>query len=334
MKNFVAILMVVLVGGFVAWFSWKGDGHFLQILLRQHEAESFPHVQGEILSGKVGTYTTRKGRIYYHASFNYRYVVNGQSVQGWRYRYDGHPDDEAAVKAIVDAHPRGSTVEVYYNPKDPLDAVLSPAVDAEDVILPLILSALSLFLLWPLVGMVGALRWGGPQVAGGVKMVTEIPVTRLRMPRFQPLPVAILTMAALYLVAAGAVAYVFPLTPPWAAWQWSLAGVLSAGAAVYLWRFWKAHSGREDLVIDDGARTVQLPLNYKRRGRAPVPFSEIRAVVLNKVRHQRKYGYYYSYMVTLELQDESQQKLIDLGQERAESLAAWLREKLGLPGAM
>jgi hypothetical protein len=63
-----------------------------------------------------------------------------------------------------------------------------------------------------------------------------------------------------------------------------------------------------------------------------LPFSEIREVAMKKVRHQRKGGAYYTYLVTLEMQDGSQQDLIDTKLSRAEPFAAWLKEKFALPG--
>ncbi len=98
----------------------------------------------------------------------------------------------------------------------------------------------------------------------------------------------------------------------------------------YGWQYWKVHSGRQDLVIDEGARTIQLPLTYKRRTQTPVPFSEIQAVALEQVGRQRKGRAYYNYLVTLKMKDGSVQNLISMNQARAEALAAWLEEKLGV----
>jgi uncharacterized membrane protein len=52
--------------------------------LRQHEAESFSVVRGEILSSEVTTYTGSKGHIYYHASFGYRYFGESYREHGPR----------------------------------------------------------------------------------------------------------------------------------------------------------------------------------------------------------------------------------------------------------
>jgi hypothetical protein len=100
---------------------------------------------------------------------------------------------------------------------------------------------------------------------------------------------------------------------------------------VYAWQRIDVGSGKRDLVIDEGAQTVQLPLTYGRRERNPVSISQIRSILLNKVRHRTKRGYYYTYMVTLDMAAGPHQKLIDLNMTRGDSLATWLKEKLRLP---
>lgn len=85
-------------------------------------------------------------------------------------------------------------------------------------------------------------------------------------------------------------------------------------------------------MIDEGARTVLLPLTYGRREQSPISFSQVRSVVIDKVRHQTKNGVYYTYMVALDMTDNSEQKLIDLNQTRAASLASWLKAKFGFTG--
>jgi len=72
-------------------------------------------------------------------------------------------------------------------------------------------------------------------------------------------------------------------------------------------------------VIDEAARTFQLPLTYKRSEQMQMSFSQVRSVLLNKVRHSSKGGSYYTYLVTLELKDNSREKLVELGHKRGVS---------------
>jgi hypothetical protein len=98
-----------------------------------------------------------------------------------------------------------------------------------------------------------------------------------------------------------------------------------AGALVYFRQYRRIASGIQDLVIDESARTVELPLTCNRRERRTLAFSDIKAVGL-----QKRNGA-ITYAPTLQLQDGSSERLTDLDRESAESFVAWLWEKFGRP---
>jgi hypothetical protein len=193
-----------------------------------------------------------------------------------------------------------------------------------------------MFLIWLIMAKSGKeIIWPGQGVlvAGGMEVITEMMVVRVRLPRFLPLSMGFATIAILCAVAAALSLFAFPAISPWTVWQCSIAGILLGGGAVYAWQFLYLRSGKQDLVIDEGARTVWLPLTYGRREQTPVPFSQVRSVIIDKVRHQAKNSVYYTYMVALDMMDNSEQKLIDLNETRADSLASWLRGKFGFTGS-
>jgi hypothetical protein len=328
MKIFNVILLTVVLLVLTYFLFFIG----VRTLLRQHFSESYPHVQGTVLSSQVTITHGSKGLIHYHVHISYRYTVDGTEYTGYRYRYDGHPSDSASAYAIVNNHPPDSAVDVYYNPADATDCLLSPGVDAQDVAINFIIAAIILFLFFAVLSSAQRtdLPWGGRKATGGVKVMTEMMVTRLRLPRYPPLPVTLIATAILMIVAAAAVGLGLLSTSPWASGEWALIIVILGGAAVFTWQYLDVRSGKRDLVIDEGARTVQLPLTYGRSEQTPVSFSQIRSILLNKIKHQRKGGAFYTYMVTLDMADASQEKLIDLNQTRAESLGTWLRQKLGV----
>jgi hypothetical protein len=282
------------------------------------------------LSSQVTITHGSKGSIHYHPSIQYQYAVAGMSYNSWRYRYDGHPTDQASVNGIVAACPRGAAVDVYYNPNDPMDAVLSPAVDTQDVSMLFVFAPVNLLLIWLLMGAIRQADLGNP-AAGGVKVISEMMATRVRLPRYSPWLPGLLTAGALSLLA-GILIATGALHPPWDAGELCLPVVLLGGAAAYLGQELKIRSGRQDLVINEADRSLQLPITYKRQERPPISFSQIKAVVLDKVRHKSRNSVYYTCLVTLEMKDGSLEKLMDTSQKRAESLAAWLKEKFGLQG--
>ncbi len=336
-KNTLAEHVYFLLAGVTCFFMfWMFTVRGIQVLIKQHAAESYPSVQGRMLASEMQTYTGSKGRIHYRAAFQYEYAVNGLNYRGSRYRYGGYLSDEAAASALVAAHPRGAGVTVYYNPANPADTVLSPKVESDDVFRLFLTSpfVLIMVLVLPLVKAGRELDWpfGGPKAAGGLQVITEMMVTRVRLPNYQPWALGLMVAGGLSVVAGILMACGLPSGPPLAVGGWLLCGVLLGGAAMYGWHRQRLAAGRQDLVIDECARTVELPLTYKRRERRPVPMTDLKAVVLAKVPHRGKRGRIsYTYAPTLEMRDGTLERLTDLSQSRAESFADWLREKLRLP---
>ena len=62
-------------------------------------------------------------------------------------------------------------------------------------------------------------------------------------------------------------------------------------------------------------------------------FNDVTAVTLEKIAHRRRSGVSYRFAPTLQLRDGALQRLTDLSMDRAESFAAWLREKLCVPAS-
>jgi hypothetical protein len=174
--------------------------------------------------------------------------------------------------------------------------------------------------------------WGGSPVAGGMTVITEMMVTRVRLPKYQPRLLGLIAVGILLEVAGILMAVGIPSGPPLPVGGGLLLCVLLGGLAMYGWHRQRLATGKQDLVIDEGARTFELPLTYKRRERRPLPISQIKAVSLEKVPHRGRYGRVsYTYAPTLQMQDGTSDRLTDLTQSRAESFASWLREKLGVP---
>jgi hypothetical protein len=302
----------------------------VKVLFLQHDSESFPHVTGTITSSYTTISNGARGGTYYHLHVDYRYTVNGTNYGSSRYRYDGQPDNNRAVEAIVASLPKGTPVEVYYNPTNPRDALLSTAVDKTDVALPLLFGGSFFFCLVPILKTYREFDWDTPPIAGGVKVISERTVTRLRLPRVQPVTIG-LAVAGGVIILAAVLTHSNGRYTPWQAAQWLLACAVLGGIASYAFQFLQIRSGRQDLVIEETNRTVKLPRTYGRGDQAPMPFTEIRSVILTKVAHGSKSGTYYTYLVTLELKNGQLEKLINMKQDRADALAAWLSGKLGIP---
>jgi Protein of unknown function (DUF3592) len=332
--NATKIFCCIVFGAFIPLIAWFLYAHGVRFVMLQYRAQSFPKTEGHVLSVQIVSHRGSKGGISYHPAFLYTYEVNGQNYEGRRYRYDPCPADYVSVNQIVTAHPAGSAIEVYYNPDDPDDSVLSPLVITWDVSILFFFTPALLFFVFLFLKSIWDLDWPWrvKPVAGGVKIITEMMTTRARLPRYQPSWLALGTICISSIIAGIAIDTSHTASPISAA-LFALLLIFAGSSLVYLWQFFRITSGIQDLVIDEGARTVELPLTYKRRERQPLPFSSIKSVFVEQVAHKTRGGVSYTYAPTLLLQDGSSQRLTDLSQNRAELFVAWLGEKLGLPAS-
>jgi hypothetical protein len=329
MKKTGQIFVLILFTALAAMCGWLVI-HYIESLARQSRAESFAETEGKILSATVTTTTGSRGRTYYHPHLLYTYEVSGQSYQGKVYRYDNYPADRNKANQIVASHPAGSAIKVYYDPGNPADAVLSPRVIALDVSRPFLFAPLFFWMMWTWWSvLVQGNRRKGISLAGGVKILSRGLVTRVRLPRYSAVGMGLCTAGGISLIAA-IVILMARIESPTRAGFISLWMVIIGGGLVYGWQFRKIASGTQDLVIDEDARIVRLPLTYKRKQQQPIPYSEIKAITLVKISHQTKNKVYYTYAPTLRTQGGTPQRLTDLEKGRAESFAKWLREKLGI----
>jgi hypothetical protein len=338
--QFFPVIILTMALAIIGWFFGVQD---VQVLIRQYRAQSFQKTVGQVLSAQIVSHKTSKGGVNYQPAFLYTYIVNGRRYKAGRYRYDNFYSDYDSADQIVTAHRPGYKILVYYNPADAADAVLSPGVVRGDVSLPFLGLWFFFIFLFLLLRFARAIdRPGVPPVAGGVKIITDRRTTRVRLPRCQPDVPGLITAGILSLVAFFAV--VASPHAPLETGLYALAFIIIASASAYFWQFGRIASGRQDLVIDEEACRVALPLTYGRRERVEVPFSGIQSVFLVEEKPQVKGGS-YTYAPTLRLRDGSTERLTIIGsitlpalpgessRIRAESFAAWVRNKLGLPAS-
>lgn len=323
------LLMLPFCGLFGALTGWH-----VRHMVTQDRATSFPSVQGEITSASVHRYSSSRRGPSYSPSFRYTYEVEGSKYTGSRYRYGGAPSfhNYSTAQKMVNRHPEGSEITVYYNPADPRDAMLSTGVDLGDVGTLFLLLPLNI-LFWFVVLLCGgefirSLKPAAP--AGGVKIINERMTWRVRLPQYDPVKAGLITFCAISLLAGFFLNYLGQGYPVLAAGILTTALCVLGTGGVYLWFHTKIASGTQDLVIDENARTLQLPLTYKRKSRLIVAFSEVIDLDLKKVPHRGRYGTVYTYAPTLHLSHGHSQQLTDLKKEQAEAFVEWLREKIKL----
>ncbi len=99
------------------------------LTLRSMAAKSWPRTQGKVLSALVEK-SYSDNTPYYRPLIAYQFQVNGHDYQcdhlAFGQRTGAEPDERGRLKAEEKAkqYPVGSTVQVFYNPGNPADAVL------------------------------------------------------------------------------------------------------------------------------------------------------------------------------------------------------------------
>ena len=115
--------------GFAAvglWHVWRGWQSNSWPSTRGKVTHS--HVQRTISHGKHGTSTSESPVI------EYVYKVDGERYEGNRYRFGGQSSavglfsmfGKSKARQIVEAHPKGKRVEVFYDPDKPQASTLVP----------------------------------------------------------------------------------------------------------------------------------------------------------------------------------------------------------------
>jgi Protein of unknown function (DUF3592) len=328
-KGLLVLLVVSLV-----WtiFFAAVDGSLLWDQFRQIRATGFPQSTGIVSHSQVTSHQGSKGGTQYDVEMEYSYRVNGEAFKGERYRYNNYPSSDSKwATVIVDQHPVGAAVPVFYDPQIPGEALLSPGIDGSDLFNLLFLTPFNLVMvgLWATVFTVlkDKVR---PPVAGGARWTEERRSIRVRLPRY---PAAV---CGLVFIAFASFISIFPLgigfgfhpSVPVALLTWVT--VLGGGLGVAAWQWLKAVRGDFDLVIHPMERTVELPATFGRKCRRREPFSAFSGIkVENIVVGEYKGERTYRHGVILQRKDGGTDQLTEwCREERAVSLAEWLRERL------
>ena len=93
-------------------------------------------MQGEVIESKVNVRyklsdEKRKRKPKYTANVNYRYTVKGTTFSSNTVSYGQHSSTESSrdrQREIANRYPKGKTVDVYYDPQSPEEAVLEPGI--------------------------------------------------------------------------------------------------------------------------------------------------------------------------------------------------------------
>jgi len=324
---------------------WSGivlvfDGSMVRPTWQQFESGFYSSVEGKVTANEVKSHRGSRGGKWYAAEITYVYQAGTENFTGKRLRYTNPSShDYSDAFAIASAHPVGAGVMVYYNPAQPGKGVLFPGLNGSDMLGFLFLTPFNAVMLALWTWGVGWLRarWIHP-VAGGVKLISDGMVTRVRLPRCSACWWGLGVTGGLGAVAALVVGipinlHSSNLNPSAGLGLGAMVLVYGGGLAVYLWQKSKINSGIADLIIDESSRTVQLPLTFGRQAPVTVKITDIKSVWIQAiVRHNRKGGVTYTYAPTLQLSGRAGQKLAEWWDDvKAGDFAGWLGKQIRVP---
>lgn len=107
------------------------------MVVRALESNSWPSVTGEVLESYVASGRGSEGGTVYHAHVLYEYEVSGTTYQSVTVKLGDTSKSSvySTYQKVVDAHPVGSSVTVFYDPDDPNLACLETGLNFIVVIL-------------------------------------------------------------------------------------------------------------------------------------------------------------------------------------------------------
>jgi len=124
---------IILVFGFfllltLGWFAYSvyGDIKAVQTLF-------WNSTEGTVMSGEVAVVHSTKGASKSKPVIRYSYQVDGTDYESDRYSSTMARGSSFWAKEIIDKHPAGSSIKVYYNPNNPTISVLDRGFQNDDV---------------------------------------------------------------------------------------------------------------------------------------------------------------------------------------------------------
>jgi hypothetical protein len=309
------------------------DAHLVRNAFRQIRALGYATAAGSVTHSEVETIDGDEG-FTDRAKIQYKYSAAGKEYVGYRYRYGQWSSGGQVAHRIVAAHPVGAQVEVYYAPSDPTDSVLTAGLEGMDLFFAMFMLPFNLVMLGFWIAIVGIARqrlFAPP--AGGARTWDDGRYVRVRLSLWNPLFSAAaaggLAFSATFVIAFG-----FSADPSLATMLVAWAVILGGGAAVWLYGCWKQAGGGSDLILDKFRQCMTLPPSQGREEELVLPFDKVVSIeVATLEKPGSEGGVSRSYLPTVVFTDsdgsERRERIAKWPPEdRAQGLAAWLRERL------
>lgn len=131
MSKLVAELLMVFGGVLAGVMVWK--------IITGLQAKNWPTVPGSVIDSQVTMHYDDDGDRMYGAAVSYHYSVDGLAYSSNKRTFaDYNSSNRRRAEKIVAQYAPGTSVQVYYRPDDPEDAVLEPGTNATMFLLLLV----------------------------------------------------------------------------------------------------------------------------------------------------------------------------------------------------
>jgi len=335
MKYIVLIPVCLFMAFFVGVLSvvtTAMDVRLVYGIVMQTRAATWPTTRGIVDGSDVVEDHSSEGTSY-TAAIRYQYRVDGRYYESNRIHYGFDFHGKRGAKRTLKPFPRGSDVSVYYNPRDPSQAVLETRIiEGGDLFAAMFLTPVNLLMIFCWLGLYNTIRKGRdekPPAGDAVRVIEEERGVRVRFTRVAPRGVAALWASVAAMAVMFAILMLFGggdlLLPAVAGW----AIILYAARRGYLRMKTRIDGGWYDLMIDEVGLTVTLPQMVPAYKGARLSHDQLQRVEVHSTRG--KDG--QSNRVRLRWSDGGDRSVVLLdarAPESAEALASWLRKRLVL----
>ena len=318
--------MTLLFDGQIGWSAY-----------RQVRTQGYAMTTGIVTRSELGEGAGEDGSFYY-PKISYLYHVAAKDYYCDRYRYGPDATGDRSAERIVAMYRKGEVVEVYYDKRNPSDAVLARGLEQQDLLGAMFMIPFNL-------AMIAFWYWACGSVynrrarpaAGGAEFWDDGLCIRVRLPQMRSFYFGILVAGGFWAYAFVAFLFsllVFHVAIPCSVIFAGIGTIFGGGYLAYLGHRWKLARGGADLVIDFAGRTVSLPRTGQRRTAVVIPLRQVTGVDVEYVEKRSsddddRYRFAPLLIIADDAGSTRREKLVEwYNQDRAESLAGWLRERL------
>ncbi len=143
-------LRSVLVGVGIILVGCAFISYGLGQMSKAKQSVNWPSAPGNIIRSEKEKHTTteksgssKREVTYYLAAIDYEYQVGGKSYRSNRIAYEGQNRNQTV--ALLNRYPKGKSVEVFYDPDDPEEAVLERGMKKGSYFMPIFGAVWGLF---------------------------------------------------------------------------------------------------------------------------------------------------------------------------------------------